>query len=922
MTFPATKLIITFELWIDGAWVDLTSDVQQRETITITRGRPDESSSASPTSMRLTLDNTSGKYSIRNPMSTYFGKIGRNTQCRLKVDASVRFIGDVVAWTAKQDTSGNDSYVELEAAGILRRLSQGTRTLQTALKDYYLNTTPVQYWPCTDGVTATKCLRAKGTSSNSSLYEVTSADVVNHYGTGILSESQTPVLRIDDTRGGYMTGICDGTSANPDASAFDFMYRPDPEIAEGLNMAGLAVGLFANPGDEFRVTLEAAGGAITFTPTVGGVAGTTTSTTPGAVPYDDGNAHHIRVQLTQVGADVTHAVYFDGVAVASLAGTIVGYTLTGPWQIYVLCDRVPGEDLVAFGHLAVFEDGGLNYIPDITETATAAAGYAGELAGYRFLRLGDEIGAGVTVSGVVADSAAMGLQYEDYYQNQILEIEATDRGMLYEERTGGTLGYRTRTYLYSQTPVLTINYANHELSQPFEPVEDDQYIRNDVFAQRREGGSFQATKETGPMSVLDPPDGVGRYKDEVQLNCEADEQLDDLAAWLLAVGTVDEARFPRITVDRANPHVVANPTLSAALMDVAMGDKILITNATGADIYADISLLVFGLTETINTFEHTFTFVGVPSAPYDVAEYGSTVGLGPDRFDTEGSTVATAVNSTATTLSVRSDETPWTTNVSEVPFDINVAGERMTVTGITGGAPSFVGVGTSATANNASVTPGLPAGVAVGDLVLILASIRNSGTGTVNSPTNWFIHAGSSSFMLASRVYDGVWTMPTITFTGGVLNADTIAQSCAFRNTTGVDSLTGSAVNGSAQDIGTTGPSCNPDERLGVHLITGWKQDDWTSVATLADYTEIGEQVATAGDDAGQVWDYWINRRTAHTGDDFIVTGGAAAISRYNVTFLPRAPQTFTVTRSVNQVVKSHVVGAEVRLWKTPRYGF
>jgi len=32
------------------------------------------------------------------------------------------------------------------------------------------------------------------------------------------------------------------------------------------------------------------------------------------------------------------------------------------------------------------------------------------------------------------------------------------------------------------------------------------------------------------------------------------------------------------------------------------------------------------------------------------------------------------------------------------------------------------------------------------------------------------------------------------------------------------------------------------------------------------------------------------------------------------------SPQTFTVTRSVNGVVKTHAAGEQVRLWKTPRY--
>jgi hypothetical protein len=77
----------------------------------------------------------------------------------------------------------------------------------------------------------------------------------------------------------------------------------------------------------------------------------------------------------------------------------------------------------------------------------------------------------------------------------------------------------------------------------------------------------------------------------------------------------------------------------------------------------------------------------VPETPFNVAVYGTASGSGPDKYDTDGSALAAGVNSSATSLSVKSTGPAgvlWTNDVAEFPFDIRVGGERITVQGITG----------------------------------------------------------------------------------------------------------------------------------------------------------------------------------------------------------------------------------------------
>jgi hypothetical protein len=204
---------------------------------------------------------------------------------------------------------------------------------------------------------------------------------------------------------------------------------------------------------------------------------------------------------------------------------------------------------------------------------------------------------------------------------------------------------------------------------------------------------------------------------------------------------------------------------------------------------------------------------------------------------------------------------------------------RLTITNPTAGLSTFVNVGAAASGDNVSVQPALPASLQADDTMVCLASIRNSGTGTVNTPSGWVQVVAFGNMALLARRYVVGDTAPTITFSGGAAGADTIAQIAAFRGMSESMSGVATVLNGSAQNIAYPSLSIAADKQ--VVLVLGWKQDDWTSVAQLGGMTEIGEGTSTAGSDAGQVWDYVIQTTAANiTGSSFTVTGGISAISR------------------------------------------
>ena len=103
-------------------------------------------------------------------------------------------------------------------------------------------------------------------------------------------------------------------------------------------------------------------------------------------------------------------------------------------------------------------------------------------------------------------------------------------------------------------------------------------------------------------------------------------------------------------------------------------------------------------------------------------------------------------------------------------------------------AVTYLGAGTYAAGNNASVTPGLPAGLLNGDLLVLCTSIRDA-VGSANTPAGWTLaYSGVSAGAAAGyqkvfyRAYATGVTAPTVTFTGGGSNDTTQAIILAFRD--------------------------------------------------------------------------------------------------------------------------------------------
>ncbi len=827
-----------------------------------------------------------------------------------------RFQGVVPSWPGEWDLTGNDAWVTVRAVGVFGRLQSGARELQSAIRREMTRTGMddlVAYVPMEDGSGATMLASA-----------IPGHPAATIYGAGITlasdSESFPGSRPLPTVQSGGSVRIVIPPFTFTDTVSLRAMFKVP---AAGWTNQAVMMDCFGT-GTTRRIAVRyVTGGNLSVSAYDKADVLQDTDT----IGFDvRGTRFMLCLDLIQVGADITYNIYVreirpDGsIQDGGLGGTFSGLTLTAP-------------NLLVIGNGGLLIDGTIGHAMVGTSTSLTSSltesmvGYAGEPAGERILRLTGEEGLLFDFVGDYTDTELCGPQRTGTIMSLLEDAANADRGMLYESRwEATTVAYRTRKSLYGQDALLTLDYSASHLSAVPRPGDETATIRNVAIGSRRGGISgVRAERTDGPLGT----DTIGEYEATgvSDLNVYRDSQVLPIAEWETALGTVDEDRYPELPVELSRAPFRADADLSARAQAVELGDKIKLTGMPqDKGIYWDPTGLTLGYQERFENLRWLLTYNTRPSAPFDVAIADDDAA----RLDTTYSELYTAIDADDTTVDFRVEGARWT--VEDAHFAsgglrIKMGGEEMTVTDILPPAALTMQVGTVAHANNASVSPALPASVQSGDLLLLFAAIRNSGTGTVTTPGGWqrILGFGGVNCALFGKVAGSSESAPTVTFSGGVANADTSAQIARWRGgrysaTANLAGLTGitrgyaAVLNPSAQNIAVAGLPVQ--ERYWLIVQVGWKQDDWTSVTPPTGGTEIDEPDTTTGDDQGITWAWREQGSTPASiaADAFTVTGGASAISRSLIVGFANDVQRFTVTRSVNGVVKSHAAGAAMSL--------
>lgn len=569
-----------------------------------------------------------------------------------------RFYGEVPSWPQQWDISERDAWVPVQAAGVLRRLGQGTAALKSSIQRATLNDPNVRgYWPMEDQEGATSLASGLAGGPAMAIFgnpRLAASDVFP-------SSNPLPEMALAFLSGQVNTYVATGSvharfmMAVPDtgetlgamplrlwmtgtAARWDLTYDP-------INAGALRLEAFDSAG--VNIMSQAASFAV------------------------NGKLLAVVLELVQNGANI------DWKVVTVDLGVPLGLQMSNTLNTRTVGQAALAQvnaglllDTTVIGHLAV-----ASAIPASFEQPLN--GYLAEKAGRRIERLCSEEGIPFTGYGDLDDSVAMGVQRPTQLLDLFAECEASDLGQLFESRDQLGLAYRTRASRAYQAAALALNYtALRELT----PVEDDQNTRNDITVTRINGSSARATIDTGPLSTQAPPNGVGRYDDVVELSLASDTQLASQANLRATLGTIDEPRYPVLSVQLAGTAFAASQALISSALDVEHGDLITVTGTPVWVPPGTIEAHTIGQVETLGVREYQIDYVCMPARPIGATGlYDSTAA----RWGADSSTLNATMTTSATSVTVATATGPlWTT--TDVPLDIVVAGERITVGAISG----------------------------------------------------------------------------------------------------------------------------------------------------------------------------------------------------------------------------------------------
>jgi len=578
-----------------------------------------------------------------------------------------RFVGEVSAWPQKWDTTGNDVWTPIEASGVTRRLIQGQQAVKSTMYRATIAelSDVVAYWPCEDESGATVITSA---IPNGQGITITDTMTVGQ-DTGFKSASRIITMGTTSFQGSVFP------AATPQATPIiDVRFLMEFPAAATLADNSVIMRVKGNGTARFWDVRYETGGSLSVQAYT--VAGVLIDTTGDIAFVVDEDLCQVQLHLAQNGADVDIRISVQQQGSATVAfstDTFTGVTIGVPVIVQMNPDNLTTFNTVPVGHIAI-RNAGTDF-----SSFGAVNCFAGESSNERIRRLTSEEGLDYYRVGGI-DTTTLGNQVPGKLIDLLREAETSDVGVLYEPRDALGVAFRSRETMYSQPAFVELDYEGAHLSE-FEPTEDDQTTVNFVVVSRIGGGNGTAELTSGALSTATPPAGVGKYDTEIRVSAFDDSDLQNQASFRVNLGTVDEARFPDVTLDLARSQLSA---LSADICRLDVGDGVSIVNPPAGMPPDAINQLVLGYKEYLNAFERTITFNLAPSSPWKVAYYiGDTPTTSDYLYTTDGTLLNEALDSTETGIDVITALGPvWSTTADD--FDIMVGGERMTVTAVSG----------------------------------------------------------------------------------------------------------------------------------------------------------------------------------------------------------------------------------------------
>lgn len=645
------------EAYYNGTWNDITGDITEG-SLKFSRGLT-EVGEVKPASLSWVFEDTADKWRPGNPLSVVYGKAGRAMPVRVNIDSDPRCAGEALSFEPDQTedfTVGppvkGRRWVDFGAAGVLARINSWDEPVRSPMyRTISTLSNILGHWPMEEGREATQLSNTvnAGSTGLAQLVEFDNADAPD----GAVAAVQ--LIELGSRVGGSFT-LASSTAGWQFAWSSRLAAMPSSltylQMFSWRTSNGSRWTVDVNQ-DSYRMRVTDAGGTVVEE----NIVLHTGSGEPNQwITY--------RMKATASGGTVSceFAWYAQGQTTpygttgtfSGTLGSLVSWSANGnAWMQDALLSHVYGvttgtDDLLSYAARRAFD------------------GYVGERAADRVSRLLLDENITFILNGSASDTMPMGRQPSEPLSKILKECAATERGLIFDSATGQAVEMRTRISLLHQSAAVLAWPTG--IAKPFRERYDDVGITNYVTASQRDGGEAVAIQATGPMSVQNVPDGIGPKKTGLDVNVSDETRLPDLAGWELAQGTLEGPRFPSLTVD-----LDAAPSLTTAVNGIDIGDRVAVT---GLREYT-IDLIVIGISEAPRQKRRQVIFTCIPA---DVFWQAGIYDNSARRISSASTTLAAGVTSSATSMVFRTVDLLDTWSTTETPYDVLLAGERVTVT--------------------------------------------------------------------------------------------------------------------------------------------------------------------------------------------------------------------------------------------------
>jgi hypothetical protein len=673
---------VQFEILVDGTWRNLTARDQVRaaQAVTVKRAAAGVGEAPRPSVLTAQLDNTDDGMRPSNPESDLYETAGVGTQIRVTRNGDVRGYVQAQSWVADETSDfrrfpkRGAAWVDVTGAGLLDQAVSSPRLASPFTRYAMARASLLAVWPCEEesGATALTNLSPGGRSGR-----VTG-------GVTFGSDERPPGSeRVIQTPAG--TGLS-GVFPTADAT-LGWRISFQARIPATLTGSYLPIFTFydstgrrwtweVNNTDHALRVVDADLTAIVFD-TV-------------ARPSTADQWCHFYVTAVVSAGTLSYEAYGytdDGTGGAGNTGTFSTST-TGSLRSWSRPDNTYTADAY-YSQIYGLSDAG-----DVGAEYLAFAAHRAEPAGWRFARLMEELGFAWSWVGDPDDTIPMGPQQADTLAEMLREIQDTEDGLIYDKRDALEIVMKTRASRINQTPLSM--HVTDLVARPKEVT--DTAIANTVTASGRLDAEAVTVDVSGPLGVT----AKGVLERQVKVNVYPDRFLDSLANWYLRRWTVNQPRYPTVTV-KLN---ALNPVTAGQIAALDIGDVLQITGLR----HDVVRLHILAIDEVIEwPNAHLMVFTCEPDDLFNSGVYGSV------RYDSASTTLAATAEIGATSLSLTTSlygDRLWSTTAT--PYDLMIGGERVTVTSMpapTGSGP-WTHTPTVARSRN-GVRKRLPAGAEV-----------------------------------------------------------------------------------------------------------------------------------------------------------------------------------------------------------------